>query len=175
MPLFKTRFHEGTRSMTLRPSHQVAGLLAWIAICFAAAGLGGLVTAPHIPDWYAQLAKPAWTPPSWVFGPVWSCLYLMMAISAWLVWRQNGLAAARLPIGLFALQLALNSAWSVLFFGLHRPGAAFLDILLLWIAIAATVSAFGRWSRWASLLLVPYLTWVSFAAMLNLAIWRMNA
>ena len=113
--------------MTLRPSHQVGGLLAWIAICFAAVGLGGLVTTPNIPDWYAQLAKPAWTPPSWVFGPVWSCLYLMMALSAWLVWRQDGLAKAKLPIGLFVGQLGLNSVWSVLFFGLHSPGAAFVD------------------------------------------------
>jgi benzodiazapine receptor len=160
--------------MTLRPLHQVTGLSVWIVICFAAAGLGGLVTTPNIPDWYAHLAKPTWTPPSWLFGPVWSCLYLMMAISAWLVWRQNGLATARLPIGLFALQLGLNSAWSVLFFGLHSPGAAFLDILLLWIAIVATVAAFWHRSRWASLLLIPYLAWVSFAAVLNLAIWRMN-
>jgi tryptophan-rich sensory protein len=160
--------------MSLQPRHQVAGLLVWIALCFAAAGLGGWVTTPNIPSWYAQLAKPAWTPPSWVFGPVWGCLYLMMAISAWLVWRQNGIAAARLPIGLFASQLALNSAWSVLFFGLHSPGAAFLDIVLLWAAILATIAAFWHWSCLASLLLLPYLAWVSFAVALNLAIWRMN-
>ncbi len=161
--------------MTLRPLHQVAGLSVWIVICFAAAGLGGLVTTPNIPDWYAHLAQPTWTPPSWLFGPVWSCLYLMMAISAWLVWRQNGLATARLPIGLFALQLGLNSAWSILFFGLHSPGAAFLDIVLLWAAIVTTITAFWYWSHWTSLLLLPYLAWVSFAAALNLAIWRMNA
>jgi len=161
--------------MTLRPVRQVAGLLVWIAICFAAAGLGGLVTTPNIPEWYAQLAKPAWTPPSWVFGPVWSCLYLMMAVSAWLVWRKDGLTKAKLPIGMFAGQLGLNSAWSVLFFGLHSPFGAFVDIILLWVAIVATVAVFWHWSRWASLLLVPYLAWVSFAALLNLAMWRMNA
>jgi tryptophan-rich sensory protein len=99
----------------------------------------------------------------------------MMALSAWLVWRQDGLAKAKLPIGLFVGQLGLNSAWSVLFFGLHSPGAAFVDIMLLWVAIVATVAVSWHWSRWASLLLVPYLAWVSFAAVLNLAIWRMNA
>ena len=161
--------------MAMRPRRQLAGLLICIAVCFAAAGLGGLVTTPNIPDWYAQLAKPDWTPPGEVFGPVWGCLYLMMAISVWLVWRQNGLAAARWPIGLFALQLALNSVWSVLFFGLHSPGAAFLDIVLLWVAILACTVTFWYRSRWASVLLFPYLAWVSFAAALNFAIWRMNA
>ena len=151
------------------------GLVVAIVICFAAAGLGGLVTAPRIPNWYADLAKPTWTPPGWIFGPVWSILYLMMAIAAWLVWRQEGLAGARLPLALFAIQLALNSLWSVLFFGLQNPGAAAVDIVLLWVAIVATLVAFWNRSPWAGGLLVPYLVWVSFAAVLNVAIWRMNA
>lgn len=161
--------------MRHNPFQQSVGLVVCVMICFAAAGLGGLVTTPNVPNWYAQLAKPAWTPPSGVFGPVWTLLYLMMAVAAWLIWRQAGLVAARLPLGLFAVQLVLNSLWSILFFGLHSPGAAFVDIVLLWAAILATAVAFYRRSRWAGGLLVPYLLWVSFATALNFTIWRMNA
>ena len=161
--------------MKLSTFQQSVGLAVWVLICFAAAGLGGLVTAPNIPNWYAQLAKPAWTPPDGVFGPVWTLLYAMMAVAAWLIWRQAGLVAARLPLGLFAVQLAFNSLWSILFFGLHSPGAAFVDIILLWAAILATLVAFWRQSRWAGGLLIPYLLWVSFATVLNFALWRMNA
>jgi translocator protein len=146
-------------------------LIALIAACFAVARLGGMATTPSIPNWYAGLAKPSWTPPSWLFGPVWSVLYLSMAIAAWLVWRKGN---ALVPLALFAVQLAFNLAWSWLFFGLHSPGAAFVDIILLWAAIAATLIAFWRRSRVAGLLFVPYLAWVSFAAVLNFAIWRLN-
>lgn len=161
----------------MKPSalQQVFGLAAFVLICFAAAGLGGLVTTPRIPTWYADLAKPAWTPPDWIFGPVWTTLYLMMAFSAWLVWRQAGLAGARLRLALFGIQLVLNSLWSVLFFGLQSPGAAAVEIILLWAAILATLLAFWRRSSLAAALLVPYLAWVSFAVVLNVAIWWMNA
>lgn len=160
--------------MKLSAFQQCLGLVVAIVICFAAAGLGGFVTAPNIPTWYADLAKPSWNPPNWIFGPVWSCLYLMMAISAWLVWRQAGVVGAQLPLALFAVQLALNSLWSILFFGLHRPGMAAVEILLLWTAILVTLIVFWKRSRWAGALLVPYLAWVSFAAILNAVIWRMN-
>jgi benzodiazapine receptor len=160
--------------MKLSTVQQCVGLVVAIVICFAAASLGGLVTAPNIPNWYADLAKPTWNPPSWIFGPVWSCLYLMMAVSAWIVWRQAGLAGAKLPVALFAVQLALNSLWSILFFGLHSPGMSAGEILLLWMAILATLITFWNRSRWAGGLLVPYLAWVSFAAVLNFTIWRMN-
>ena len=161
----------------MKPSllQQCVGLAVFVLICFAAAGLGGLVTASAIPNWYAGIAKPTWNPPNWIFGPVWSCLYLMMAVSAWLVWRQAGLAVAKLPLALFAIQLALNSLWSVLFFGLHSPGMAAVEIILLWAAILATLIAFWKRSQWAGGLLVPYLAWVSFGAVLNVAIWRLNA
>ena len=159
----------------LSTSRQAVGLIIAIATCFAAAGIGGLVTTPQIPGWYANLAKPAWNPPNWIFGPVWSCLYLMMAVAAWLVWRQAGFAGAKLPLALFAIQLALNSLWSVLFFGLQNPGAAVIEIILLWAAILATLISFWKRSRWAGGLLVPYLAWVTFATVLNVAIWRMNA
>lgn len=163
------------RAQALRPQGgRWLGLVVFVAICFAASAVGGLVTRPEIPNWYAGLAKPSWTPPGWVFGPVWSVLYLAMAIAAWLVWRQGGLRHARGPLALFAAQLLLNVAWSWLFFGLHSPGAALIDIGLLWVAIAATTIAFWRRSALAGILFVPYLAWVGFAAALNLAIWRLN-
>ena len=150
------------------------GLLASLLICFAAAGLGGLATAPQIPTWYAQLAKPTWTPPDGVFGPVWTLLYAMMAVAAWLVWRPGGFAAAKLPLVLFGIQLGLNTLWSLLFFGLQRPGWAAIEIVLLWVAILATTSAFWARSRAAGGLMIPYLLWVTFAVVLNFVIWQMN-
>ncbi len=161
--------------MKLGALQQSIGLFVSILICFAAAGIGSLATTPQVPGWYASLAKPTWTPPGWIFGPVWTLLYLMMAVAAWLVWRQAGFAGAKLPLTLFAIQLALNSVWSVLFFGLQNPGAAAVEIVLLWAVILATLVTFWRRSRVAGGLLAPYLAWVSYAAVLNVAIWRMNA
>jgi translocator protein len=146
-------------------------LVVLLSLCFSVAGLGGLATAPSIPNWYADLAKPSWTPPGSIFGPVWSVLYLSMAVAAWLVWRQHD---ACLPMTLFGIQLIFNAAWSWLFFGLHSPGAAFVDIILLWLAIVATMVVFWRRSMPAGVLFVPYLLWVAFAAALNCAIWRLN-
>ena len=163
------------RRMKRDTLQQGVGLAVFILVCFAAAGLGGIVTTPNIPTWYAGLAKPAWTPPDWIFGPVWALRYLMMATSAWIVWRQTGLAGAKLPLTVFAIQLALNSLWSVLFFGLQSPGAAAVEIVLLWAAILATLIAFWKRSNLAGVLLVPYLAWVSFASVLNFTIWRLNA
>jgi tryptophan-rich sensory protein len=153
---------------------QLLGLVVLLVLCFAATGIGGAVTSPQIENWYATLAKPSWNPPNWVFGPVWSVLYFCMAIAAWLVWRRNGLVGAREPLALFAVQLALNTLWSCLFFGLHNPGLAFAEILLLWAAIAATMVTFWRRSVSAGILFMPYLAWVSFATVLNFTIWRMN-
>jgi translocator protein len=148
-----------------------AGLLFWIALCFAVAWFGARY-APG-PD-YGQLVKPAWTPPPWLFAPVWSALYLMMALAAWLVWLPGGVGGARGPLALFVVQLVLNGLWSWLFFGLQRRGLAFVDVVLLWFAILVTMVAF--WSRrpLAGALLIPYLGWVGFAAALNLAVWRLN-
>lgn len=158
----------------IAPKHPWIGLVVLVALCFAASGVGGAVTYPEIENWYAKLAKPPWTPPDWVFGPVWSVLYLGMAVAAWAVWRQGGVKTAWCPLGLFAVQLALNVAWSWLFFGLHSPGLAFVEILLLWAAIAATTVAFWRRSVAAGLLFVPYLAWVTFAGLLNFSVWRLN-
>ena len=148
------------------------GLIGWLVACFGAAALGGLFMPG---EWYAGLKKPSWNPPGWVFGPVWSALYAMMAVAAWLVWKRGGIAAQRGPLGLFLVQLALNAAWTPLFFGLHWPGVAFAEIVLLWLAIAATLAAFRRTSPAAAWLLAPYLAWVSFAAALNFALWRLNS
>jgi translocator protein len=153
---------------------QAVGLAVALVVCFAAAGVGSVVTAPAIPVWYAGLNKPAWTPPNWLFGPVWTLLYFAMAVAAWLVWRARGFGGAAVPLGLFALQLALNPLWSFLFFGLRSPGAALFEIVLLWLSILATALAFRRASATAALLLLPYLLWVTYAAALNFQIWRAN-
>ena len=155
-------------------ARSAVGLLAAIALCLGAGALGSVFTTPAIPAWYAQLAKPAWTPPNRVFGPVWSLLYLMMAVAAWLVWRRGGAVPTALPLALFGLQLAFNVAWSALFFGLRMPGAAFAEILVLWGLILATLISFWRVSAPAGWLMLPYQAWVTFAAALNFAIWRMN-
>lgn len=126
-------------------------------------------------DWYAALHKPSWNPPPWVFGPAWTFLYITMAVAAWLVWREGGWKAQRRALGLFIVQWFLNALWTPLFFGAHLPGVAFGEIVLLWLAIAATLVAFWRVKKAAGLLLVPYLAWVSFAAALNFSIWRLNS
>jgi tryptophan-rich sensory protein len=149
----------------------ILGLLGWLLLCFAAAA-GGAVFMPG--EWYAALKKPAWNPPGWVFGPVWTVLYTMMAVAAWLIWQRGGFAAQRRPLGLFLAQLVLNAVWTPLFFGLHRPGVAFAEIILLWLVIVWTIAAFWRVHRVAAWLLVPYLVWVSFAAVLNGTLWRLN-
>ena len=147
-------------------------LAGWLLLCFAAASLGA-VFMPG--EWYATLKKPSWNPPGWIFGPVWSAIYTMMAVAAWLVWKRGGFIAQRRPLAQFLAQLVLNAAWTPLFFGLHRPGIAFAEIVLLWLAIAATLAAFRPVSRVAAWLLAPYLLWVSFATMLNFALWRLNS
>lgn len=157
------------------PILQVAMLILFIGICFAAAAIGAIATNESVNTWYRTIARPAWTPPDWVFGPVWTNLYLMMAIAAWLVWRNAGFRAARVPLGLFGLQLALNVGWSFIFFAWQSPGWAFAEILLLWVALAAAIVSFWGRSRVAAWLLVPYLCWSSFAAILNFTIWRLNA
>ncbi len=154
--------------------HQAAALMVSVVVCFAAACVGGWLTANSVADWYQKIARPTWTPPDWLFGPVWSALYFMMAIAAWLVWRQGTLHRVRWPLALFATQLALNVAWSAIFFGLQSPGWAFAEIVVLWTSIAATIVAFWGRSAAAALLMLPYWAWTSFAAVLNFAIWRMN-
>jgi translocator protein len=147
-------------------------LFACIAVCLGAAGLGSLLTTPALRPWYAGLSKPRWTPPNWLFGPVWTILFIAMAIAAWLVWWKVGLTTA--PMQLFLLQLLLNVAWSALFFRLRSPGLAFAEIGMLWLAILATSIEFWKVVPAAGWLLFPYLIWVSYAAALNFSIWRLN-
>ena len=146
-------------------------LAGWIALTFCAA-LTGFFIQPA--GYYASLVKPSWSPPAWVFGPVWTALYLMMAVAAWLVWRQGGWRAQRAPLSLYLLQLALNALWTPVFFGLRSPGLALVVIVSLGAAIVLTGRAFRPVSRVASWLLVPYLAWVVFAAALNFSIWRLQ-
>jgi tryptophan-rich sensory protein len=150
---------------------QALVLVGWLVLTLAAAATGVFVS----PDgWYSRLAKPAWTPPSWLFGPVWTLLYALMAVAAWRVWREGGWKAQRRTLTLYLVQWALNALWTPLFFGLQRPGLAFAEILILDAAVLFTLAAFWRVRRISGLLLVPYMLWVAFATVLNLAIWRLN-
>ncbi len=149
-------------------------LALFIAICLAVGGIGSIFTASSVTSWYPTLRKPAWRPPAAVFGPVWTTLYILMGIAAWLVWRRRDTANTRPALYLFAIQLAFNLAWSGIFFGLRAPGAAFAEIVILWGLVLATLIAFWRVRPIAGLLLLPYLLWTTYASALNFAIWRMN-
>jgi tryptophan-rich sensory protein len=154
--------------------HEWLGLTGFLGLCSAVALLGSWFTTPVLDEWYATLRKPTWTPPNWIFGPVWSALYVSMAVAAWLVWRKRQSVAVVVPLSLFMVQLALNLGWSGVFFGLQNPGAACIEIVILWAAIVATLVAFWRVRATAGWLLVPYLGWVTFAVTLNFAIWQLN-
>lgn len=153
-----------------RSATVLAGLLGASA---SAAAVGAVPTVRAVEGWYQQLDKPSWTPPDGAFGPAWSVLYAAQAAAAWLAWRADPATAAP-ALRLHGAQLVLNAGWSLVFFGLRRPGLALLDIAVLWVAIAATMRAFARRSRAAAALFVPYLAWVSFAAALNWSVWRRN-
>jgi translocator protein len=150
-----------------------AGLAVFVAINAAVSALGGWATAKSVGTWYQALAKPGFNPPDWVFAPVWTALYLMIAVAGWRAWRR-GDAEARRGLAVYAVQLALNLSWSFVFFGAHLVGPALLVIAALLAAIVANAVLFWRLDRWAGMLLVPYAAWVSFATMLNAAIWRLN-
>ena len=152
----------------------LGALAGFVLLCFAVAGLGGLATSGGVETWYPTLVKPSFNPPDWIFGPVWTMLYLLMAIAAWRVWRRPPSGPRSAALTAFGLQLALNLAWSVLFFGLHLPGAALIEIVFLLGAIAWTARLFLRQDRLAGVLFVPYLLWVAFAALLNASIWLLN-
>jgi len=152
-------------------NRNVIALAGWLALCLAASGTAFFVSTA---GWYAGLARPTWNPPSWVFAPVWTTLYIMMAAAAWLVWREGGWNVQGRPLGLFLLQWALNALWTPIFFAMHRAGLAFAEIAVLWLTLAATLISFWRVRAGAGALLLPYLAWVSFAAALNRGIWRLN-
>ncbi len=158
--------------MKLEIPYEILKAAGAVIICQLAGVIGSLFTASSVGSWYSTLNKPPFNPPGWVFGPVWITLYTMMGISLYLVWRSGN--RDWLVLGVFGFQLVLNALWSILFFGLQVPGIAFAEILVLWISIIATIVLFFSVSRAASYLLVPYLLWVSFAAVLNFMIWRLN-
>ena len=157
----------------MKNSRQALGLAGWLLVAFAAAAVGGVASAGAGP-FYAQLARPSWAPPAWLFGPVWSLLYLLQGVAAWLVWRAGGFRGARAALGLFLVQLAANALWTWLFFSWRQGALAFAEILVLWVLIVATLAAFRRVQPLAAALLLPYLLWVSFAAALTFAVWRLN-
>ena len=152
---------------------QILGLLAWLAISFCAAGVGGLASADAA-TFYRELARPRWAPPGWLFAPVWSLLYLLMGIAAWLVWRERGFRNASFALSLFLVQLGANALWTWLFFVWHRGAFAFAEILVLWLSILGTIIAFWRVRPLAGVLLLPYLGWVTFASALTYSIWKRN-
>ena len=155
----------------MRGSEYILGLMIWVGLCLAVGFIAGRFTPG---EWYESLIKPSWTPPGWVFPVVWTVLYVMMGLAAWIIWQETGLKEASLPLCFFLFQLLLNGLWTWLFFGLHRPGLAFFEIALLWIAILITVILFWINRPLAGALMIPYLIWVGFASALNFAIWRMN-
>jgi tryptophan-rich sensory protein len=150
-----------------------SGFVLWLVICFVTAAVGATASI-QAQTFYAELIRPDWAPPGTVFGPVWTVLYTMMAVAAWLVWRRREIRPARIALAVFVLQLILNALWSWLFFAWNMGAVSFLDIVVLWAVIVATLVMFWRISRPAGLLLVPYLAWVSFASVLNFAIWQLN-
>lgn len=152
---------------------KILKLIASIAVSFLAGAIGSIFTFKAIPTWYATLEKPSFNPPNWLFGPAWTILYLLMGIALYLVWQRQQ-EHKKLAYILFFIQLVLNALWSIIFFGAHNLGLALVEIIFLWLAILWTIIAFSKISKTAGYLLVPYLVWVSFAAILNFFVFRLN-
>ena len=155
-------------------AEDLLGLGAFVALCLVISAIGGWITAGSVGTWYQTLQKPVFNPPNWIFGPVWTALYILMGIAAWRVWRTTVRDTARAPLAVFALQLAVNLGWSVTFFGFRNLGLAVAVILILDLLVLATALMFRRIDRLAAMLLWPYLAWIAFATMLNITIWRLN-
>lgn len=149
------------------------GLLGWLGACYATSAVGA-VASIRAQGFYRELVRPEWAPPPWVFGPVWTALYALMAVAAWLVWRERGWAGARVPLALFVAQLAVNALWTWLFFAWRLGALATAEIALLWVLLLVTLVRFWRVRPLAGALLVPYLAWVTFATALSFAVWRLN-
>lgn len=156
------------------PRRQFIALIIFLGLVAAVSGLGSLFTMSGMDGWYESLEQPDWQPPDWLFGPVWSVLYLGIGVAAWLVWRARGIADARVPLAIWGIQLALNLLWTAIFFGLEQPGIASIEIVVLWVAILATIVAFWPISKLAAIILVPYLAWVTYAGALTISIWQLN-
>jgi tryptophan-rich sensory protein len=158
----------------MKPSN-LFSLIVALAIPLLVGGIGGIATAQAIPTWYQGLEKPAWNPPAWVFGPVWTSLYILMGIAAWLVWRMGwDVPRVRIALGVFALQLLFNLLWSLIFFGWQRTGLALAEIILLWFLVGITTLRFFSLKPLSGIMMAPYWLWTSFAAVLNASIWWLN-
>lgn len=153
--------------------HPLAALAISLAAAFLTAAVGSAASI-RAAEFYGQLAQPSWSPPAWVFGPVWTALFLMMAVAAWLVWRAGEGSRLKLALGLYGTQLVLNALWSWLFFGWQLGALALVEVVVFWVVIAATTVAFWRIHRGAGLLMLPYLAWVAFATVLNAALVQLN-
>jgi len=150
-------------------------LIVSIAICLLAGGLGTIFTVSSIPTWYATLVKPSFSPPNWLFGPVWTLLYILMGISLYLIWKKGTKTQkVREDLMLFGLQLFLNAIWSPIFFGAKNLFISLIVIIFMWLFIFRTILSFGKINKTASYLLYPYLAWVSFASLLNFSVWMLN-
>jgi tryptophan-rich sensory protein len=152
---------------------KILGLLGWLSLAFLTAAVGAAASV-NAGTFYSVLLRPSWAPPAWLFGPVWTTLYFLMGISAWLVWMKSGLTGGRSAFSLFILQLVVNALWSWLFFQWREGALAFVDVVLLWFLIVATIVAFWRIRKSAAVMLVPYLAWVTFASILTFAVWQRN-
>lgn len=152
---------------------QLLGLAGWLAASIVTGGIGAFASASAA-TFYRELSQPTWAPPAWLFGPVWSTLYVLMGIAAWLVWRRHGFGGARTALSLFIAQLCANALWTWIFFVWHQGAMALAEIVVLWLLIAGTLLTFWRLHRFAALMLVPYLAWVSFATALTASLWRLN-
>ena len=154
----------------------IGKILLAIVICELAGMIGALFTMPSIPTWYAGIIKPTFSPPNWIFAPVWTILFALMGIAAYLVYEKGtGKKVVKVALGIFVIQLILNIKWSLIFFGMHNPGLALVDIIFLWLTILLTIIAFSKISKPAAYLLIPYILWVSFASFLNFSIWQLNS
>ncbi len=162
---------EGLRRKT---SRGLLGLVGFLAACLTVSALGGAATATSVGTWYQALQKPVFNPPDWVFAPVWTTLYILMAIAAWRVWRRGPSQDTRRALMVFAVQLALNLGWSIVFFGFRQIGLALVEVVVLLAAIIATTTLFWRVDRLAGALFIPYGLWVAYASLLNAALWRLN-
>jgi translocator protein len=159
----------------LKRSRDLLGLFAFIVLCLIVSGGGGAITATSVDTWYQALEKPPFNPPDWLFAPVWTALYILMAIAAWRVWRVRSFDATRWAFAVFGLQLCLNLAWSFLFFGLQRIDLALIEIFFLLISIITNTILFWRIERLAGMMFVPYAVWVTYATVLNVSLWLLNA
>ena len=157
-----------------KESRNLVSLFAFIIICLIISGIGGAITASSVETWYQALEKPIFNPPDWVFAPVWTLLYIIMGIAAWRVWRLRSFEATGKALGVFALQLGFNLAWSFLFFGLQRIDLALVEIVILLVAIIVNAIMFWRIDRLAGLMLMPYIAWVTYATVLNATLWLLN-